>query len=186
MSEECCAPVRNTAGPRARITTSDREELVCVYIDCAILTIFLSYCVAPRSSASPPALPLPDVFSPAASPGSPCDVEPHVVHPPAAPMWKDPAARPPASDPFAPSQPVDLSALYWLLPPSAPPETLGPWTQPSSLVLPAPPWSVVTPLPPRTYGPSVALQPSTPWLQRVAPSRWVRLCPSSHQLRLSP
>ncbi|XP_067222990.1 uncharacterized protein [Chanodichthys erythropterus] len=116
-----------------------------------------------QSSASPPAPPLGDVYSPAPSLWKPCyDVEPQVVLPAAASVQEDPAASPPALDLFAPSQPFDLSALSWLLPFLTPPETLGLAATPGSLVLLAPPWSVVTSPPPQTCRPSAALRSYIP------------------------
>ncbi len=79
----------------------------------------------------------------------PCsDIKPQIIQSPALSQVVDPLAPPPASDPFPPPRPVNLSALPGLLPPSAQPETLGLTTQLGSLVPPAPPWSVV-PLPVR-------------------------------------
>ncbi|ROK54672.1 hypothetical protein DPX16_21311 [Anabarilius grahami] len=76
-----------------------------------------------------------------------------VEQPSAAPVLEDPAALPPASDPFIRSQPVDLLASSWLLPPSDP-QPIG-FTEP--LISSSPPWSVIAP-----YGPSATLRPSSP------------------------
>ncbi len=123
-------------------------------MDCVILTVILSRFVLPpsqQSSACFLALPLPDVYSPAPSPGmSCCDSKRHVMQPPAASVQEDPVALLPASDPsLLLSRPV-CSALS----PSAPPETLG-------LVAPTgstdSPWSIVTLIPPWTYGRSSLL-----------------------------
>lgn len=70
-------------------------------IICMNSVIALSTLMSPRSSASPPVPPLPSVHSPTPSPGSPCDVEPQVVHPPEAPVREDP-------DLFAPSSTCQL------------------------------------------------------------------------------
>lgn len=72
---------------------------------------------SPKSSASPQAPPLLYAPSPSPSPVTPLhDVKPPVVHSPAVPKRENPSSPPPASDPFAPPQPVNLSALPWLLP----------------------------------------------------------------------
>ncbi|ROL51870.1 hypothetical protein DPX16_19389 [Anabarilius grahami] len=57
---------------------------------------------------------------------------------------------------------VNLSALSWLLPPSAPPDTIVLTAPPGSLVPPAQPWSDFTLPTPRTYKPSAVLHLSTP------------------------
>lgn len=91
---------------------------------------------------------------------------------------------PPTFDLFAPSQPVDLSTVPWLLPPSDPPETLGLATSSGSIVPLAPPWSSYhfrhgpTGCPLRSVLPPLRLQ----W---APPSPRHCLCSPSHRPHLS-
>ncbi|XP_059378448.1 proline-rich protein 36-like [Carassius carassius] len=113
--------------------------------------------------SNPPALLQLDACSPLYSLVMPSsDVKPQVMQSPASAESVDLLALPLASDPFPPPRPVDHSVPPWLLPPSAPPETLGLTTSLGSVVPPAPPWSDI-PLPvPRTYEPSAVICLSTP------------------------
>ncbi|XDV39127.1 hypothetical protein PO909_008410 [Leuciscus waleckii] len=113
--------------------------------------------ITASSSAPLPLVP----FSPSAPPLTllQCVDLPRVFRSPAPTSKEDPPAPPPVADSVTTTRPVDLSAPPWLLPPSAPPDTIALMVP---LVPPAPPWSDITLPAPRTTEPSAALRLSTP------------------------
>ncbi|ROL42805.1 hypothetical protein DPX16_8551 [Anabarilius grahami] len=106
--------------------------------------------LSPISPATPPSPPLSDVVTSRDH----CEPSP--------PGCKDPVAPPPTSVPVSPPQPVDLTPSPTLLPPSSSAGTFEPSAARSCLGSSTSPGSDVTPPMQRTYGPSVALRPSTP------------------------
>ncbi|CAM4714354.1 unnamed protein product [Leuciscus chuanchicus] len=115
-SDQGCEPT--TSVDEGEVTMDNEGRLINSSEELATPTRFLLP-PSPRNSASPPALPLPDVYSTVPSPWKPCyDVEPQVVLPPAASVREDSATPSPASDLFTPSQPIDLSLRLHRIPSS--------------------------------------------------------------------
>lgn len=168
-AERSCEPPADVEGPTAAMSEPDQgcepttpvaegTETEDWLIDFSAELLSAPSSTITQSSDSPPAPLLPDVYSPSPSL-----------------QWRWAASRATTSSAnligsigslsglcslrFSARRPVSFA---WLLPSSAPPETLGRIAPPGSLVPPAPLWSVITLLPLRTYGPSSALLRSVP------------------------